>query len=88
MATLGNVFQLFKDLKTEFSKGSRDLKKCGDLLEQLKVKIEVYLEILMTQLDFFVDKSHSNCLHTNIRCTSITTRAGNCTRHPRDRRRA
>lgn len=39
MATLGNVFQLFKDLKTEFSKGSRDLKKCGDLLEQLKVKI-------------------------------------------------
>lgn len=52
MATLGNVFQLFKDLKTEFSKGSRDLKKCGDLLEQLKVKIEVYLEIFNDTIRF------------------------------------
>jgi hypothetical protein len=37
MATLGNVNQLFKELKSEFSKGARDLKKCGNLLEQLKV---------------------------------------------------
>lgn len=37
MATLTTVTQLFKELKIEFSKASRDLKKCGNLLEQLKV---------------------------------------------------
>lgn len=37
MATLGNVNQLFKELKAEFGKSTRDLKKCGTLLEQLKV---------------------------------------------------
>lgn len=37
MASLGNVNHLFKDLKTEFSKGKPDLKKCGSLLESLKV---------------------------------------------------
>lgn len=37
MATIANVNQLFKELKTEFGKGSRDVKKCGTLLEQLKV---------------------------------------------------
>lgn len=36
MSTLNTVNQLFKELKTEFSKGARDLKKCGTLLEQLK----------------------------------------------------
>ncbi|KAG5676339.1 hypothetical protein PVAND_006182 [Polypedilum vanderplanki] len=39
MASLGNVNQLFKELKTEFSKGARDLKKCGNLLEQLKISL-------------------------------------------------
>lgn len=34
---LGNVNQLFKELKTEFSKSKADLKKCGNLLETLKV---------------------------------------------------
>ena len=38
MASLGNVNQLFKELKTEFGKPGRDLKKCGNLLEQLKVR--------------------------------------------------
>jgi hypothetical protein len=37
MATLGEVNQAFKELKLEFSKGARDLKKCGDSLEKLKV---------------------------------------------------
>lgn len=37
MASLSNVNQLFKDLKTEFSKSKPDLKKCGNLLESLKV---------------------------------------------------
>jgi hypothetical protein len=37
MASLGNVNQLFKDLKAEFSKPKPDLKKCGTLLESLKV---------------------------------------------------
>ena len=82
MATLGNVFQLFKDLKTEFSKSSRDLKKCGDLLEQLKVKIPNLFRNFNDKKALFVDKSHSNCLHTYIRCTSITTRARYCTRYP------
>lgn len=39
MATLGNVNQLFKELKTEFGKSNRDLKKCGNLLEQLKISL-------------------------------------------------
>lgn len=39
MANLNTVNQLFKELKTEFSKASRDMKKCGTLLEQLKVRI-------------------------------------------------
>ena len=38
MATLSTVNQLFKELKTEFSKSSRDLKKCENLLGQLKVR--------------------------------------------------
>jgi hypothetical protein len=38
MASLVNVNQLFKDLKAEFSKPKPDLKKCGTLLESLKVK--------------------------------------------------
>lgn len=59
MATLGNVNQLFKELKTEFSKSARDLKKCGDLLEQLKVnKIFNYLEILMKIHNIVLDKSN------------------------------
>lgn len=37
MASLSNVNQLFKDLKTEFSKPKADLKKCGESLEKLKV---------------------------------------------------
>lgn len=40
---MATINQLFKDLKTEFSKNSRDLKKCGALLEQLKVKNEIFL---------------------------------------------
>ena len=40
MASLGNVNTLFKDLKTEFSKSKPDLKKCGSLLESLKVNIK------------------------------------------------
>lgn len=40
MASLGNVNQLFKELKTEFSKAKPDLKKCGTLLDQLKVNRE------------------------------------------------
>jgi 26S proteasome regulatory subunit N12 len=39
MATLGNVNQLFKELKAEFGKSTRDLKKCGTLLEQLKISL-------------------------------------------------
>lgn len=38
MATIANVNQLFKELKAEFGKSTRDLKKCGTLLEQLKVR--------------------------------------------------
>jgi hypothetical protein len=47
MANLSTVNQLFKELKTEFSKGSRDLKKCGNLLEQLKVKISLNFCIVL-----------------------------------------
>lgn len=38
MATMVTVNQLFKELKTEFSKASRDMKKCEKLLDQLKVR--------------------------------------------------
>lgn len=37
MASLSNVNQLFTTLKAEFSKTNADLKKCGELLEKLKV---------------------------------------------------
>lgn len=39
MANLGNVNQLFKELKVEFSKSKPDLKKCGTLLENLKINL-------------------------------------------------
>jgi len=39
MASLGNVNQMFKELKTEFSKSKPDLKKCGNLLESLKINL-------------------------------------------------
>lgn len=41
MASLSNVNQLFKDLKTEFAKPKADLKKCGTLLESLKVNTKI-----------------------------------------------
>ena len=37
MASLGNVSKLFTDLSSEFKKSKPDLKKCGNLLDQLKV---------------------------------------------------
>lgn len=39
--SLSTVTSLYKDLKTEFGKSSPDLKKCGALLEQLKVKYKL-----------------------------------------------
>lgn len=52
MASLGNVNQLFKDLKTEFSKGKPDLKKCGNLLESLKVNnlLQFYQNLIIILL--------------------------------------
>lgn len=41
MASINSVSQLFKDLQTEFTKSSADLKKCGNLLEQLKVRQQI-----------------------------------------------
>lgn len=38
MASLGNANQLFNNLKTEFTKAKPDLPKCGELLENLKVR--------------------------------------------------
>lgn len=40
MASLNKVIQMYKDLKTEFTKSRPDLKKCGNLLDSLKVNIK------------------------------------------------
>ena len=37
MAALDSVVSLYKELKTEWSKATPNLKKCGNYLEQLKV---------------------------------------------------
>lgn len=42
MASLNNVNQLYKDLKAEFTKHKPDLKKCGSLLESLKVNTKEF----------------------------------------------
>lgn len=46
MASLNNANQLFKDLKTEFTKPKPDLKKCGTLLESLKVNTKEFKKII------------------------------------------
>lgn len=38
MAAVNNVVSLYKDLKLEWGKPGKNLKKCGTLLDQLKVK--------------------------------------------------
>jgi hypothetical protein len=65
MAFLGNVNQLFKDLKTEFSKSKPDLKKCGTLLESLKVNKRNYFVTNFTQFSLISDKLVEDLLHAD-----------------------
>ena len=59
MASINSVSQLFKELQTEFTKSSADLKKCGSLLEQLKVRQQIYrssfldVQLMLLFLFFF-----------------------------------
>lgn len=56
MASLNNVNQMFKELKAEFTKPKADLKKCGTLLENLKVNMTFHLnwnQISIIKFNFF-----------------------------------
>lgn len=45
MASLNKVNQMYKDLKTEFTRSKPDLKKCGTLLDSLKVNTKDYNQV-------------------------------------------
>ena len=65
MATLQNVVSLYDNLKQEWTKTPSNLKKCGELLTQLKVKIKLYI-ILLRKFVFIMNYGVTKTNLTNV----------------------
>lgn len=64
MATLDDVLSLYKNLKDEWTAVPCNLKKCGELLNQLKV-------IHDTNINFLIIKNHLQHSKANQQCNLV-----------------
>lgn len=62
MASLGNVSKLFNELTTEFKKPKQDLKKCGNLLDSLKVNKRTKFSTCINELCRLTDQLAQNLI--------------------------
>ena len=84
MASLGNVSKLFTDLSSEFKKSKPDLKKCGNLLDQLKVNKRFEIILVTFQLFSYPTDWLVKYLLLAYRRASFEGGTEDCTRGSRD----